>query len=215
MSKTISEIYTEYRIMSNLQEHMLRVAAVASMICDNFTEPLPKSEIITACLLHDMGNIIKSNFEFLPQFLEPEGIEYWQKVKDEYIEKYGTNEEKAHGKIVQEIGVSSNVVSLINKIFFSLLCQHKDLDDMNIKIVHYADMRVGPYGVLSYEDRADEGKKRYKLKTQIEEDERERLILCGAEIEKQIFLKCKIKPEDINDQTVTPIISSLRDFVIK
>ena len=46
------------------------------------------------------------------------------------------------------------------------------------------------------------------------EDEWKKLVACGQEIEKQIFSKCKIKPEDINDQTVAPIISKLRDFVI-
>ena len=58
MVRKISEIYAEYKIMPNLQMHMYRVAAVASLIYDNFNEPLNKEEIITACLLHDMGNII-------------------------------------------------------------------------------------------------------------------------------------------------------------
>ena len=33
-------------------------------------------------------------------------------------------------------------------------------------------------------------------------------------MEKQIFSKCKIKPEDINNETVASIILSLKDFVI-
>ena len=33
--------------MPELQNHMLRVAAVAYAICDNFSEPLNKKEIIT------------------------------------------------------------------------------------------------------------------------------------------------------------------------
>ena len=81
--------------MPNLQEHMLRVAAVASLVCDNFNEPLPKDDIITACLLHDMGNIIKSDLQYFPEFIKPEGLDYWQKVKDEYIEKYSRDEHKA------------------------------------------------------------------------------------------------------------------------
>ena len=40
--RKILDIYDEYKIMPNLQEHMLRVAAVASLICDNFDEVLPK-----------------------------------------------------------------------------------------------------------------------------------------------------------------------------
>lgn len=216
MTKKISEIYTEYKIMPSLQRHMFRVAAVASLICDNFTEPLLKEEIVTACLLHDMGNIIKSDLEYFPEFLQPEGLEYWQKVKDEYIKKYGDNEEEANEKIAQELVVSPNVVFLTSQDRFSLLCQHRDSDDMNVKIMHYADTRVGPYGVLSYDERMNEAKKRYKNRKDIpKEEERQRLAACGKEIEKQIFAKCKIKPEDINDETVASVILSLKDFVIK
>ena len=37
---------------------------------------------------------------------------------------------------------------------------------------------------------------------------------AARQIEKQIFSKCKIKPEDINNETVAPIISELKNFVI-
>lgn len=213
MPKKISEIYTEYKIMSNLQEHMLRVAAVASLICENFNEPLPKEEIVTACLIHDMGNIIKSRFEFFPEFLEPEGLEYWQKVKDDYIKKYGENEEDANEKIAQELGVSSKIIFLVNQDCFSLFCQQKDSDNMGVKVMHYADARVSPYGVVSYEERMNEAKKRYENSPR--EEERQKFVACGKEIEKQIFAKCKIKPEDINDETVAQVILELKDFVVK
>ena len=81
--------------------------------------------------------------------------------------------------------------------------------------MHYADMRVSPYGVVSLEERMKEAKNRYKLESPSEEEERERLIECGREIEKQIFAKCKIKPEDINNETVTPLIPILKNFVTK
>ena len=215
MPLSIERIYKKYKIMPSLQAHMLRVAAVASLICDNFSEPLPKEEIITACLLHDMGNIIKSNFEFLPQFLEPEGPEYWQKVKDDYIKKYGRNDIEATLKIIKELGLSEKIFRFTDQVRFSLLCNHRDGKDWDIKIIHYSDGRADPYGIVSYDERMKEAKKRYENKeNSIKEDEWQKLVACGQEIEKQIFSKCKIKPEDINDQTVAPIISMLRDFVI-
>ena len=215
MAKKISEIYAEYKIMPLLQGHMLRVAAVAFLICDNFDELLPKEEIITACLLHDMGNIIKSNFEFLPESWQPEGVRYWQKVKDDFIKKYGENEHKTVILIMKELGVSERIISIVDKIRFSLLCSHRDGNDMSIKIVAYADNRVDPHGVVSYEARMDESKERYKNhKNNPGEKEWGKMVACGKEIEKQIFAKCRIKPEDINDETVAPIISKLRDFMI-
>ncbi|MFA6077220.1 MAG: class I tRNA ligase family protein [Candidatus Paceibacterota bacterium] len=216
MPLSIDKIYKKYKIMLSLQNHMLRVAAVASLICDNFDEPLNKEEVVTACLLHDMGNIIKSDLSYFPEFLKPEGLEYWQSVKDEYIAKYGNNEHEATIKIIKEIGLSDQMVRLAGKIEFSLLCIHRDSDEMSIKITHYCDLRVGPHGVLSYDERMDEGKKRYEGRTDVFAVQgREELIVCGKEMEKQIFEKCKIKPEDINDETVTPLILELRDFMIK
>ncbi len=216
MTKKISEIYTEYKIISSLQNHMLRVAAVASIICDNFNEPLPKDDIITACLLHDMGNILKFKWDSLSEFLEPKGLHYWQNVQNEYKEKYGDDEHEATMKIIKELGLPNAVISLAGQNHFSLICKHRDSKDINIKIVHYADGRVDPYGVVSYEKRMDEAKKRYENhKFRTPEAERQKLVICGKEIEKQIFTKCKIKPEYITNETVAPIISELRNFMIK
>ena len=216
MPKTISEIYDEYDLMPILREHMLRVAAVAYLICDNFNEPLPKDKIITACLLHDMGNIIKFDLTCFPEFNEPKGIEYWKKVRDEYVKKYGPDEHEATIKILKELGISSDVILFVDEIQFSLLCKHRDSNDMNIKITHYVDNRVSPHGVVSYDERINEAKERYKNREHFFSSVgREEFIACGREIEKQIFAKCRIKPADINNETVAPVILKLRDFVIK
>jgi len=216
MVKKISEIYKDYKILPTLQEHMLRVAAVASFVCDNFNEPLPKDEIITACLLHDMGNILKFKWDSLSEFLKPEGLEYWQNVQNEYKKKYGEDEHQATVKIMKEIGLPGNIISLVEQVQFSLFCDHRVSNDFVSKIIVYADSRVDPHGVVSYEERMSEAKKRYQnhsLRT--EEKERQRLVACGKDIEKQIFAKCKIKPEDINNKTVASIIAELKNFVIK
>ncbi|MFH1200847.1 MAG: class I tRNA ligase family protein [bacterium] len=215
MALSIETIYKKYKIMPNLQEHMLRTAAVASLICDNFNEPLPKEDLIAACLLHDMGNIIKFKLDLFPEFNKPEGIEHWQKVQNKYIEKYGENEHEANVKIIKELCLSSDIIRFIDQNRFSLICEHRDNSDINMKIVHYVDGRVDPYGIVSYEERMNEAENRYKSKNQTEENERQRLIQCGRELEKQIFSKCKIKPEDITNESVAPIISELRNFVIK
>jgi len=63
MSRTITEIYEHYNIPPWLQEHMLRVSAVSSIICDQLGDKVRKHEVVSACLLHDMGNIIKFDFD--------------------------------------------------------------------------------------------------------------------------------------------------------
>ena len=215
MAMSITDIYKKYKIPPSLQEHMLRVAAVAYKICDNFTENVDKEKIVTACLLHDMGNIIKFKMDVFPKMFEPEGVEYWQGVKDEYVKKYGNDEHEATLQIMKELGMTDSTVAISSQNRFSLLCKHAEGDDMEVKIVHYADGRVDPHGVVSYLSRMGEARVRYDHLNKGKEAERERMVACGAEIEKQIFVKCKIKPEDITDASVAPIIEELRGFVIK
>ena len=216
MPMTIEMIYKKYKIMPNLQEHMLRVAAVASLICDSFSEPLDKENIVTACLLHDMGNIIKFELGKIPEFLEPEGVEYWQTVKEEYLKKYGANEYEASIKISEELGVSPRVIELIKSISFLGVSKTAEENDYAKKIVEYGDDRVNPFGIVSLEDRLTDLRTRYAHRDKERGNNfREVFESSMRQIEKQIFAKCKIKPEDINDETVKPITSSLRGFMIK
>lgn len=213
--RTISEIYEEYRLMKTLQLHMLRVASVASVICDSFDEPIDKEKIVKVCLLHDMGNIIKFQLDYFPELTKPEGLEYWQNVQREFIEKYGDDEHNATMQIMRELGVSEELIQLADQNHFHLLCEHAKGNDMFVKIMHYADMRVGPFGVLSYEERMDEAKKRYaNHKDKFKEEGRLKLVECGREVERQIFAHCSIKSEDVNDESIKEAMERLKEFVI-
>ncbi|HBB49543.1 TPA: hypothetical protein DEQ22_01980 [Candidatus Nomurabacteria bacterium] len=212
--KKITEIYKEYKIMPSLQEHMFRVAAVASLICDNFTEPLPKKEIITACLLHDMGNIVKFKLDYFPELNEPEGMKYWQKVQDEYIKKYGNNDHDANNKIALEFGMGGRILELINSISFFGAPSNVLDKDFAKKIVAYADERVSPFDIVSLEERFIDLSKRYAHHSGMT-SERKRFENALRDIEKQIFAKCKIKPEDITNESVAPIVVGLRNFIVK
>ena len=211
--RKITDIYKEYKIMPNLQEHMFRVAGVASLICDNFNESFNKKDIIIACLLHDIGNIIKFDLNYFPELNKPEGLEYWQNVQNEYIKNYGKNEYVANTKIAHKIGVSEWVLELINSISF-LGAPSNVLDrDFAKKIVSYSDERVNPFGVVSLEQRFVDLGKRY-VNHSSHTFERNTYENALREIEKQIFSKCKIKPEDINDDSVKLQMEKLKDFEI-
>ena len=160
--RPISDIYTEYKIISNLREHMFRVAGVAMQICDSLEVPEQKETIIKACLLHDMGNVIKFNLSHFPQFLEPEGLDYWKKVQIEFMDKYGKNEHEANLKIAKELGSEKEVLSCINAIGFPFWCQVNESGNIAERICSYADTRVAPYGVVSVHERLADGYNRYK-----------------------------------------------------
>jgi len=216
--RTAQDIYTAYRIMPNLQQHQLRVAAVGKMICDNFSGPLDAQSVTLACLFHDMGNIIKFDLDVFPQFWGQEGREYWEQTKADWIQRYGDDEHAAALAVAREIGLPENVCTLIDETRFSRLDAAKESTSFEGKVVKYSDLRVGPFGILSMEERLEEGRKRYAEKKRYDTpDGRERYARsteAARQIEKQIFEKCSIKPEYITDVSAAPIIEELRNYPI-
>ena len=112
--RTPRELYAQYRIMPKLQLHQLRVTAVAQTICKVFAERVDERTVVTACLFHDMGNIIKFDLTKFPDFLEPEGLEHWSQVKKEFEEKYGFDQHAATLMIARELGLSVPVLECID-----------------------------------------------------------------------------------------------------
>lgn len=209
----ITEIYNLYKIPPNLQLHQLRVAAVASIICDNFKAKLDSSAVITACLLHDMGNIVKFDFEAFPEFTKPEGKDYWKNIQDEVIRKYGSDEHEATTAIISEIGAEEVIIKLVNSVGFVKAESNCLSKNYAIKICSYSDMRVAPNFVTSLKARLMEAKERYVYqRKKWNEEEFEFYESRWEKIEEQIFEKCSIAPYDITDEKVYPLIEDLKNF---
>lgn len=215
--RKITDIYKEYKIMDILQMHQLRVAAVVNLICKNLNIEIGKDILIKTALLHDMGNVIKFDLAQTKEIFgfSDEEINKIGEIKNEYIQKYGGDEHEATVKIIKELGLDEEIVRIAGENSFSNMCLHKEGNDMYLKIMHYADGRVGPNGVLSYNQRMDDANERYKNhKLSVDKEKRDRLVQCGRDIEKEIFSHSNIKPEDINDESVKNIIEELKNFEI-
>src|SRR3989338_158033 len=217
--RTPQEIYTAYKIMPSLQLHQLRVAALGKLICDNFTQPINERDVVLECLFHDMGNIVKSNLSYFSDFTEPEGVEYWERIKAEFIAKYGAEQHTVNAAIAHEIGLSEPIIEIMNKTGFSRLPQIVESPSLELKVCQYADTRVGPRGVLPLSERIEEGRKRYVVRAQKENlPDRghifETAVSAAKELEGQLFAHTKIKPEDINDTSVAPVIEELRAYPV-
>lgn len=145
---TINEIYDKYNIMPNLRLHMLRVAAVASLVCESLESSVNKNNIIKACLLHDMGNIIKFKLDLYPETTVPEGLEYWENIKRDFINKYGNNEHEATKQIVKELGLVQ-IIELVDAVGFSNAKINLESGNLSKMIVCYADQSVAPNRILS------------------------------------------------------------------
>lgn len=154
----IADIYKKYSIMPNLALHQLRVAAVAKMIMEALD--MQQDSVISACLLHDMGNIIKFRLCDFPEFLQPEGLDYWEQVKISTIQKYGPDEHIATYTIAKEIGVSAETLACIEAVGFSNSIKNVKAS-LTHRICAYADLRVGPHGLLTLRQRLEDGLKRY------------------------------------------------------
>lgn len=212
----IQEIYDKYKITPALQLHQLRVAAVGQILCNLVPDFEDESEVVTTCLLHDMGNIIKFDLNYFPEFLEPEGLEYWQKIKDEYIQKYGNDEHHATQKIIAELVNSEKIKQYADQIGFSKLEETQKQESLAKKICVYADMRVGPYGVISTQERVADGRKRYEGRKDkaLGSNKFEVLAKALKEIEREIFETLAIEPEDVTDEVVNKKIEKLKYFEI-
>ncbi len=211
--KNILDIYREYRLQPFLKLHPLSVASDAYLISKNFKKSVDTKAIVTAMLLHDMGNIIKCDLEKFPQACQPEGLAYWQKVQQDYFEKYGHDEDVAHDKIAEELGMPDKVKEYIQHIGFNNIAETIIANDnFEQKICQYADLRVGPFGVLSVAERLEEGRVRYGFPL----TERE---LKGYEnarvLERQVFEYCTLSPEDITDETIREMVSELKNFEVE
>ena len=214
---TIAKVYEKYRIMPQLAEHQFKVAGVAKLLCENLKTAVDCREVVAACLLHDMGNIIKFDLKFtaelLPGRFAPAELKTWQEVKDSYLEKYGPDEHHATLLIGQELGVGERILELIDCIGFQNGQSNAASPDFGKKICAYSDMRVGPLGVISLEQRFADLRDRYEHKHRLMGgNETARLEFENGlrEIEAQIFSEAKLLPQEITETAVLAAAETLR-----
>lgn len=209
----ILEVYKNYKIMPNLETHQLRVAAVGKIILENLKKRLnDEVNVISACLLHDMGNIIKFNLKVFPEFLQPEGFEYWNNIRNQFLERYGDDEHIATERIVKELKISERTFELVSNVGFTRSERVLATKDISKMICLYSDQRVGPKGVLSIQERIEEGNKRYGNK--YDDSKSQNSFDALKKIENQIFKYANIRPEDIIDEKVNLVIDELKGFEI-
>lgn len=217
--KTVKDIYTAYKIMPMLQLHQLRVAAVGKLVCAHFKEAVNADDVVLACLFHDMGNILKFDFSVFPDSVQPEGLAYWEGVKEEFRSKYGDEQHQATLTIAKELGLLEPVLACIDSVAFSKAETVLESGSWGEKICKYADGRVSPMGIRSLDERLREARKRYagrKTATMLlaPEERFEELVAAEHAIEKELFSNATITPEDITDAAVEPLIKELSEYPV-
>ena len=214
--RTILDVYQTYHIPANLQEHMLRVASVAAMLADAVVG-VNKHDVVLACLLHDLGNILKINMDnyLFPEALEPEGLEYWKDIQSQVRQQYGSDVHKATLVMVQELEVGKRVEELVGAIGFLQAVGNAASTDVDRKICSYADMRVVPAGVVSLGDRFLDLRKRYREKQKLGSEAAVEIFEESLrKIEQQLFNHALIAPSAITEAAVQGLLPTLRAFAV-
>jgi len=194
--------------MPSLQLHQLRVAAVGKLVCEHFTQTVNKENVVLACLFHDIGNIVKFKLRDFPELSEPQGVTYWEGVQKEIIQTYGPEQHTASAAIAGEIGLSENIVSMIANAGFMAIPEILRGESNELKVLQYADLRVSPTGIVSVEERLSDFMRRYKKKGD------EVVERAAHDLERTIFEHVDLRPEDITDAAVAPIIEELWEYPV-
>lgn len=212
---SIHQIFERFKSPKNLQEHMLRAAAIGSLICDKWNgQKVNKEDIVAVLLIHDLGNIVKMDFDSEARLKllgeEEKSVDYWKQVKKEMIKKYGQDDHIVSEKIAGELGINERLKFILKNKVFNNNEFTAQSNDWEIKIAAYADQKIGPFGVLTLKERFKELKERYAQRENKNTNnfKIDVFIDCAFQIEKQLISNIFLKPEDINDESIKKYINS-------
>lgn len=207
---TVLDIYRRYDIPGNLEKHMLRVAAVSRILTDHWHHSdMDQDAVVTACLLHDMANIIKFRFDRPPLFREEASEQdYWRQVRERMVRLYGDNVHHATLTICREIGIGSEPYRIISEMDWRnvpAILAHRDYPSA---IAVYSDMRVGPHGVMSLSDRIG------NLQSRNPDHDLSDIPSSAVQLETTLRSFIAIDPSHIDDTKIAPYVDSLslREF---
>lgn len=191
---------------------MLRVAAIGDQISQNFTCPINRNLVVKTLLLHDMGNILKFKFTTNTMLADEDKskVDFYKKVKKEFIKKYGTHTDKATLKILQELNVDPKVIQVCKESHGNQFDNFIKEPKWEEKVCFYSDMRVGPFGVLNLINRFDNLIKRNPKHQKY----LKKLSKKSQGLEKILNQKTKIDITQISDSDIKPLIAKLKNFEI-
>lgn len=208
---SVEEIYKKFGIPPNLQEHMQRVFGIVSFIEQHWKnkEAVVDWDMLKrAALLHDLGNIVRFDFDKHPEFLgkEQKNVESWKKKQKEVIKDYGSDDHLATESMLREINTEPQIINIIQKKSFGNSIAIINSDNWPLKILYYADLRTLPWGIGTLEERITDIRERMPKYTS--RPDFEDLVNASREIEKQIQGNLKISVVEIDEKQLKTSISN-------
>ena len=159
----VEDVYERYQVMPTLAVHMLSVGAVGSILTKSITETgFPKNEIISACLLHDMGNIVKFDLDSIPKGLHIPDVDYWKEVQKKIRTRYGMDEHEVTYKMSRDIRVSDVTLDAITNSGTANAARVLEEKNIAAMFVTYCDYHVMPTAITDPKSRLKDILYRYK-----------------------------------------------------
>lgn len=215
--QSIESIYRFYSIPENLQTHMFQVAAIGKLVAESMPEgQMNVPRVVQTLLLHDMGNIIKYDFNRPEVFLQgapPDDhlIAEMKKLQLAFQERFGTNPELATAMILRELAIEAEAIVLLEQMEMRRLPEVLESGSWEEKVVLYSDQRVSPAGVVSIDERIQDVTTRYPhLRERIETGR----VSCIA-LEDQLAAVMTRHPAEITATEVAQQISALRAYALR
>lgn len=183
---------------------MLRVASLVQFLEKHWVGEIKVDwDFVTeVALLHDLGNIVKFDFDKHPEFLgqESNNIDYWRKQQSAVIEKYGSDDDKATKQMLSELGLDGQISELIYDKRFGNTFEIEKSTNWELKILYYADLRTLPNGIGSLQARLEDIRQRMSKYTS--RPDFEDLVRSCLNIGRQVERNLDISAEQINQNAV-------------
>lgn len=217
--RTARKIYEMYQVPPWLQTHQVRVAAVGKMVAEAQKQQTDVDLVVRTCLVHDIGAIVK--FDFSPEgqtrvlgLCPPEETPHWSAVQCSMRERYGEKEKAATSAILHELGLEREY-AVYDRTGFKNMHTILEGKQLPALLVQYADMRVGPFGIVTLRERFEDSRVRYAHVSDADWyaklDMYERV---AGEVERHLLRDTSLRSADINDASVDPLIHELWDYDI-
>ena len=114
----------------------------------------------------------------------------------------------------KEIGLNERALIIISAFGFFQVVENSQSSDLSLKICVYSDFRVAPHSIASLQERLAESYERNKNNPKMIQSDPEKFKQASdamQHIEDEIFKKRKLKPEDINDQSISSTVEDLKN----
>lgn len=214
---TFEQFCQEYKILPNLKDHLLDVASLTALICRNYKEELPVSydDAIKAAILHDIGNMAKSDPDTLGSYLDvnEHDLELWKDRLKAFKDKYGYNDHEVTQRLLRELKVPSNISQAIQNKSFGNIIANASSDDLLVKLISYADLRINPNGIVSVQERLEYIKNRYPKYS--EREDFDQMCQAALDLELEVQKSTNVDLQSITSEQLKTLAKSLNLVDVK